>query len=84
MRRIVRTSRFEQEVERLREDHPRLDEALEGADFILERRPELGSELTNGHSRLSLDTPTPGKSLTIFYRFDDDTVHLESVIEIEA
>ena len=85
MSEITPTVRFGKELERIRErskaKHPRLDEALEGAMFILERNPSLGRSLGDRWV-LGLDTG-PGVHLTIFYGFDESAVTLDSIIEIE-
>jgi hypothetical protein len=69
-RRIVDSERFKKEREEISRIVERLDEALEGIDFRLKRRPESGFKLDPWLWATAADL-WDGQSIAVYYTFDE-------------
>ncbi|HEV3074882.1 MAG TPA: hypothetical protein VHB47_10735 [Thermoanaerobaculia bacterium] len=77
-RKIVDTDRFEKERAEISRLVKRLDEALEGVDFRLKRRPESGFRLGPWLWATAADL-WDGQSIAVYYTFDEATVTRHSI-----
>lgn len=84
MRTVVRTHRFDLELESLLQRGAKAaDEFIEATEWVLSRRAEIGSPVsqTNGTSVWFLpivDVPRVDR-LAVYYTFDTDCVYLLSI-----
>lgn len=83
MRKIVKELRFELELrDLLGVDARGADEFIEATEWVLMRRPNVGSLTTTDDPPVyflpiaSVDRVTP---LILFYTFDDEAIHLLSI-----
>jgi hypothetical protein len=74
---IVDTPRFREELGRIKEIVQRVDEALEGVNFKLQRKPESGFNL--GRVWGTAADLWDGQSIAVYYTFDETTVTRQSV-----
>lgn len=77
-RSIVDAERFKKERDELSRFVERLDEALEGVDFRLKRRPETGFQLSPWLWATAADL-WDGQSVAVYYTFDAKTVTRVSI-----
>ncbi len=76
---IVEEHSFSTELSALLDDPVRADEFVDGAKFVLSRKPDAGTMI--GEAVWFL--PMILKNAVIYYRFDDDNVYLLSIQVIE-
>jgi len=76
---IVEEDRFATELAALVADPIRADEFMEGAMWVLARKPEAGLKLTEDVWIL----PMLLQSISLYYRFDDHQVFLMSIRSVE-
>jgi len=76
---IVEEHRFSTELAALMADPVRADEFMEGAMWVLSRRPTSGRKLTDDVWFL----PMTATNISLYYRFDDNNVYLLSIQLIE-
>lgn len=83
MRQIVKTHPFEVQLRDLIKDGVKAaDEFIEGLEFALARKPEIGSRVTTDDPPIwfvpvvHVDRVTP---MTVYYTFDDECVYLLSI-----
>jgi len=79
IRTIIRTERFQQEMNRIEPDVRRADEFLEGAETILAREPDSGYALQGSSVWF---VPGHTVDLSLFYTFDEDYVHFLSIKKV--
>jgi hypothetical protein len=72
---IVEEHKFCTELASLLDDPVRADEFVDGAKNVLSRDPEAGTKINNTVWFL----PMGIGNLAIYYRFDNDNVHLLSI-----
>ena len=78
-REIVKNPLFEQDLSKLGFDAVRADEFTEGAEFVLSRNPEYGTEITKRVWFLPMWQPAEGKRVNLYYTFDQDRVYFLSL-----
>ena len=79
---IVRTERFERELQKLEEDPRRADEFTEAVEWTLARDPTSGTQIKDVPPIWFIpmvDIPF-GSSVAIYYTFDDNRVWLLSIL----
>jgi hypothetical protein len=76
---IVEEVRFATELAALMGSSIRADEFMEGAIWVLARKPETGRKLTEDVWIL----PMLLQNTSLFYRFDDHQVYLLSIRSVE-
>lgn len=79
---IVRTERFERELQKLEEDPRRADEFTEAVEWTLARDPTSGTQIKDVPPIWFIpmvDIPF-GSSVAIYYTFDDSRVWLLSIL----
>jgi hypothetical protein len=79
-RTIVKNPRFEQDLSQLEFDAVRADEFTEGAEFVLSRNPEYGTEIAKRVWFLPMWQPAEGKRVNLYYTFDQDQVYFLSLL----
>ena len=79
-REIVRNPLFEQDLSKLEFDAVRADEFTEGAEFVLSRNPEYGTEIAKHVWFLPMWQPSKGKRVNLYYTFDQDHVYFLSLL----
>jgi hypothetical protein len=77
---IVEEERFTTELAALMANPVRADEFMEGAIWVLARKPEAGIKLTEDVWIL----PMLLRNISLFYRFDDNHVYLLSIRSIRS
>ena len=75
MRSVVESQRFAEELQKLRSDPVRADDFMDGAKWVLSRKPEIGTKI--GKSVWFL--PMAIGNAVIYYTFDEDQVDLLSI-----
>ncbi len=73
---IVEEHSFVSELSALMANPVRADEFMEGAKFVLSRKPDSGTKVTD---RIWFLPMMLDDSLSLYYRFDDDNVYLLSI-----
>lgn len=79
IRTIIRTARFQQEMNSIEPDVRRADEFLEGVETILARRPQSGFALKGSSVWF---VPGHTVDLSLYYAFDDNHVYFLSIKKI--
>jgi len=79
LREIVKEPQFEDELRELESDQLRADEFVEGAEFVLSRNPEYGTHIGKHVWFLPMWSVSKGKSVSLYYAFDNDRVFLLSL-----
>jgi hypothetical protein len=80
LRRAIREHRFEDELRVLIRDAIQADEFVEGAEFLLVRNPEIGTQIAENSPVWFLPmAPVSDRQIALFYTFDDATVWLLSI-----
>ena len=82
LREIIHSPRFDAELLAIEPDPRRADEiVLDGPGWVISRKPRAGSKVgaTDVWCIISVDVPT-GREFSLFYRFNDESVELLSVI----
>jgi hypothetical protein len=79
LREIVKNPRFEQDLSQLEFDAVRADEFTEGAEFVRSRNPEYGTKITRDVWFLPMWRPSEGRSVNLYYTFDQDRVFFLSL-----
>ena len=74
-RQVVKTARFQEELDRILAEIPRADEAFRGFEHAVARIPEHGMTVP-GRPAEFRQRPfhTPEASYTVIYTFDDENV----------
>ncbi len=78
-RTIVKNPLFEQDLTKLEMDAVRADEFTEGAEFVLSRNPEYGTEIAKNVWFLPMWQPAQGKRVNLYYTFDRNCVYFLSL-----
>ena len=78
-REIVKNPLFEQDLSKLEFDAVRADEFTQGAEFILSRNPEYGTKISRDVWFLPMWQPSEGRSVSLYYTFDQDHVYFLAV-----
>lgn len=82
IREVVEEDRFQEERDDLSASVRRWDEVMFGVTYTLARAPEIGHETwVEGVFALATDPFPDAPDLVVYYRYDDERVHLLSVIE---
>lgn len=81
-RTVVRSPRFEQELKEIQPAARLADQATEGLEWVLARNPLYGAPIG---SETVWATPlyTLGPNLLVYYRHDENSVTLLSIVESE-
>jgi hypothetical protein len=74
-REIVKNPLFEQDLSKLEFDAVRADEFTEGAEFVLSRNAEYGTRIARDVWFLPMWRPGEGRSVNLYYTFDQDHVY---------
>jgi hypothetical protein len=74
-REIVKNPGFEQDLAQLEFDAIRADEFTEGAEYVLSRNPEYGTQIHKNVWFLPMWRPGEGKNVNLYYTFDKDRVY---------
>jgi len=75
LREIVKNPLFEQNLSQLEFDAIRADEFTEGAEFVLSRNAEYGTQITKDVWFLPMWRPGEGKNVNLYYTFDRDHIY---------
>ena len=79
-RSVIREHAFEDELRALIRDALAADEFVEAAEFLLARDPRTGSQWSPGSAVWVMPmAPLEGKSVALFYTFDDAAVCFFSI-----
>jgi hypothetical protein len=79
-REIVEEERFKEELAKLIGDARRADEFIDGAKWVLSRRPTAGTPIGTGVVHfLSIAESSVADPIVLFYAFDDNYVHFLSI-----
>ena len=76
-RTVVYSPRFEKELEAMREGFLRVDEFVEGAEWVLCRKPDIGTNV--GMNLWFLPTARGVTPAIIYYAFDENHVWFLSI-----
>lgn len=81
LRQIIKEKRFERELGRIRTNPRRADDFVEGAEWILSRDPECGSQATEDPPVWFLGIEDESSHMTagIYYIFNEHCVWLLSI-----
>ena len=78
---VVFVQGFYSEIHSLIGDPSVIQKALEGVEFRTARDPTRGHEIANGVWYTVMHLPPIGRSVAIYYTFDDERVYFHRAIE---